>query len=340
MDDALRAIYSPDVPGFLREAAESPELIRLKEVGMNCGCEYTSFPRFRDLAPYSRYAHSVGVGHITWRFTGDARASLAALAHDIATPCFAHVIDFLNGDYLRQESTEDGTARLIGSSGAIQRVLRALGLHTADVSDYHAYPIADNDTPRLSADRLEYTLGNLVNFGLSSLDEVRAMYENLRVAANEDGAPELAFRDADAARRFALLALECSRIYVSDADRVAMQYLAELLGEAIAAGVVARADLWGTEPELIARLEADPIFREKWRAYRALNATERRAAPGLARAGEGWRIIPAKKRWIDPLVCPPGSEAVRVSAISPDFARAARSFLEQSQAETIRAFTR
>ena len=29
-----------------------------------------------------------------------------------------------------------------------------------EVADYHIYPIADNDTPMLSADRLEYTLSN------------------------------------------------------------------------------------------------------------------------------------------------------------------------------------
>ena len=39
----------------------------------------------------------------------------------------------------------------------------------------------------------------------------------------------------------------------------------------------------------------------------------------------------------DSITLTPGKLSV---AISPDFARAARAFLEQSQAETIRAFTR
>ena len=38
-------------------------------------------------------------------------ATVAALLHDIATPVFAHVIDFLNNDYEKQESTEAETKR-------------------------------------------------------------------------------------------------------------------------------------------------------------------------------------------------------------------------------------
>ncbi len=31
-------------------------------------------------------------------------------------------------------------------------------IRVEEVLDYHIYPIADNDTPKLSADRLEYAL--------------------------------------------------------------------------------------------------------------------------------------------------------------------------------------
>ena len=33
-----------------------------------------------------------------------------------------------------------------------------------EVDNYHLYPIADNDTPKLSADRLEYTFANGLYF--------------------------------------------------------------------------------------------------------------------------------------------------------------------------------
>ena len=159
--------YHDETPRFIAELADTPAMRRLKNVGMNCGCEYTSFSRFSSIQPYSRFTHSIGTGLITWHFTGDAAASAAALLHDIATPVFAHTVDFLNGDYLLQESTENRTAAIISSSPELMAVLAGYGLSVEDVEDYHRYPIADNDSPKLSADRLEYTLGNAVNYGFA-----------------------------------------------------------------------------------------------------------------------------------------------------------------------------
>lgn len=50
----LWTIYHPEIPLFLQESAQTPPMQRLKQVGMNCGCEYTCFPRFVEIGPYSR----------------------------------------------------------------------------------------------------------------------------------------------------------------------------------------------------------------------------------------------------------------------------------------------
>ena len=63
-----------------------------------------------------------------------------------------------------------------------------------EISDYHIYPIADNDTPQLSADRLEYTLSNGlgVRMKLWNLDEVREIYQNIEVQKNKETSKGLA----------------------------------------------------------------------------------------------------------------------------------------------------
>ena len=162
--EQYKQYFSP-IPAFLRRLAETPPMERLKGIGMNCGCEYTAFPRFQGLQVYSRFDHSLGVALLVWRCTGSEAQAAAGLLHDVATPVFAHVVDFLRGDHLTQEATEDGTREMIDASPALQAALHAQGLSTQDVCDYHRYPIADNDSPRLSADRLEYTLGNSINYG-------------------------------------------------------------------------------------------------------------------------------------------------------------------------------
>ncbi len=51
----------------------------------------------------SRYDHSLTVCLIVYKLTKDKKATLAGLFHDIATPCFSHVIDYMNQDYENQE---------------------------------------------------------------------------------------------------------------------------------------------------------------------------------------------------------------------------------------------
>ncbi len=318
--------YHPEIPAFMEDCLRAPALRRLADVGMNCGCEYTSFPRFRGLEPYSRLDHSVGVGLIVWHFTRDRRQAAAGLLHDIATPVFAHTVDFLRGDYLSQESTEDGTRAMIASSAGLMNVLDRYGLAKEDVCDYHLYPVADNDTPRLSADRLEYTLGNCVNFGICGRETAQALYDDIAVGTAEDGQKELVFLHREAAERFALHALRCSRIYVSDEDRYAMQILSEILGRALRLGILTEEDLYTAEAPVIAALNRHEETAALWERYRALRRIQSAAAPGPQGA---WRRIKAKKRCIDPLVRGLG----RVSALSPVFARELRAFLDRPQTD-------
>ena len=316
------AIYDTGAPAFLLRLAETTPMRRLQRVGMNCGCEYTSFPRFRSLARYTRYEHSLGAALIVWRHTADAAQSASALLHDIATPPFAHVVDFLRGDYLDQTATESGTADIIRASEEIGAILSSLGLTAADVEDYHRYPIADNDAPRLSADRLEYTVGNAFNFSLATAEELAALFADIAPGRNEYGEEELCFRTPEKAARFADLALACSRIYVSDADRYAMEILAELLQGALAAGVLTADDLRSTEEELLGKLCKDKDFAARWRAFCAMSRIERAQKPD---GRDGWRLIRAKKRRIDPYVAGRG----RVSALDPERGAAIAAFLSE-----------
>ena len=310
------------LPETLSVFAETAPMQRLLDVGMHCGCEYTACPLYTGKQPYSRYLHSLGAAAIVWHFTKDEAQSLSALFHDIATPVFAHVVDFLNGDHLAQESTEAPTHEILTNDAALQAGLRALGLQTRDVDDYHRYPIADNDSPQLSSDRLEYTLGNAYRVFGASLDEISAVYENLTVLESEHGLPELSFRDLAAAQVFSKWSLQQSHWFVSDDDRFFMQALSDLLRLALQEGVIARDDSWRTEPEVIVKLEADARMDAYWRSYRITGTVP-------ANAAEGYHAVKirAKKRCIDPLVRT-GSGAKRLTELDADFAAQLRAFLQ------------
>ena len=291
---------------------------RLKDVGMHCGCEYTSFPMFVGLDNYSRYKHSVGCALIVWHFTQDRRQTIAALLHDIATPTFAHVVDFLNGDHLKQESTENGTVNIIASSPEIMTRLKEWNIELEEVADYHVYPIADNDSPKLSADRLEYTLSNLVNYRITSTEKIKEWYDHLMVGKNEEGEDELMFDDFQIAEAFCLSALETSKIYVADEDRFAMQTLSELLCKHITRGVLSKNDLYRTESEVIALLQQDEEARQDWERFRALRHIHRGNHAGA-------KTVLSKRRYINPYLNGKG----RMVHLSDMFAQALEPFLSQ-----------
>ena len=136
---SIRPVFTMYASLIKNDGTFGAPLRRLADVGMNCGCEYTAFPLFARTLPYSRRDHSAGTARIVWHFTACPAQAAAALLHDVATPVFAHTVDFLHGDHLRQESTEADTAAVIAASPEVTAVLARYGLDTADVSDYHRY---------------------------------------------------------------------------------------------------------------------------------------------------------------------------------------------------------
>ncbi|SFJ04082.1 hypothetical protein TPDSL_29540 [Terrisporobacter petrolearius] len=313
-------IYSKDFPDFIKELINTPEFKRLSNVGMNCGCEYTSFPIFSNGKDYTRYEHSIGVALIIWHFTKDIKQSIAGLLHDISSPVFAHVIDFLNGDHETQESTEEKTEEIIANSMEIQEILKKYNLSTKDVYDYHMYPIADNDSPLLSADRLEYTLGNAFYYGFKSMEEIRDMYEDLAVSVNEFGQSEISFSTLDKAIEFTCVSIENSKVYSSNVDRFAMQYLADLLKLAVNKRVISMKDLYTVEDQVISKLKKDEELKSMWKDFTKLSqifTSKEKPEYGY------WVNIPAKKRYINPQVVSQG----RVSSLSKNLSKEIDDFL-------------
>jgi hypothetical protein len=320
----LWKIYNESIPEFILEASKTEPMARLKDVGMNCGCEYTSFPRFKNLLPSSRFDHSVGVGLIVLHFTGNKAQSLAGLFHDIATPTFAHVIDFLKGDHITQESTEEGTTDIIEKSPEIQEILIKNGLKTENVSDYHIYPIADNDSPKLSADRLEYTLLNLVNYKFGTETDAMELYRDIVVGDNEFGEKELCFKTPEIGLRFSEFSLQCSKVYVADEDRFSMEALANLLKNGISEKIITESDFYSTETKLIEKLKNNKKYSDLWENYRSYSSLRISSQPDLT--GE-WYNVSAKKRYIDPFILNYG----RISSIYPKYSKKLQEFKDKSQ---------
>lgn len=221
-------ILSPEFPEWLLEYIYTPEMLRLDGIGMSNGTLYTKL--YNDKYFYSSLTHSVAVALIIWHFTKDRKQTLSGLFHDIATPTFKHCIDFMNGDSERQESTEERTEQIIRNSKEIMNLLARDNIKVEEVYDYHIYPIADNDTPKLSADRFEYTLsGGLYQVRVFELKSIEKYYNNITILKNEDGIDELAFKDVEICESFIHDISKLWPRWIEDEDRLCMQFIADIV---------------------------------------------------------------------------------------------------------------
>lgn len=237
------SVLEPDFPKWLNEYINTKRLLYQQYISVACGTNYSKL--FEKSSFFSTLDHSIAVALIVWHFTHDKIQTLAGLFHDIATPVFKHCVDFLNGDYMTQESTEDLTTAIIENSDDIMALLKRDKIQVEKVDNYHMYPIADNDTPRLSADRLEYSLSNaLIVHKLLNLEDIIEIYNDIEIQKNEQGLPELGFKTKKIARKFVKITSKLSIIYREDRTRYSMQFLADILKKLSDEGTIEKKDLY------------------------------------------------------------------------------------------------
>ena len=237
-------ILSDEIPDFLNEYINTKEMQKQSGISVSCGTYYTKL--FDKMIWYSSLDHSIAVSLIVWNFTKDKKQTLAGLFHDIATPVFKHSIDFMNGDYEKQESTEELTTRIINESQEIMKLLKRDGIKVEEVDNYHIYPIADNDTPMLSADRLEYTLSNGlgVRKKVWNLNDIKEIYDNIEVKKNEQGIDELGFKDKTIAEKFVKGMRILSNSYIDNKTKLSMQFLADIMKNMSYKNLITKKDLY------------------------------------------------------------------------------------------------
>ena len=289
-------ILSPDYPEWLDEYIKTERMQKQQYISVTCGKVYSKLFEFDD---YSSLDHSIAVALIIWNFTHDKKQTLSGLFHDIATPAFKHCVDFLNGDYMNQESTEELTKTLILNSKDIMKLLDRDNIKIDEICDYHIYPIADNDTPMLSADRLEYSLSNdLIVCKTNTLEEISEIYNDIEIQKNENGIIELGFKTKKIARKFVKNTSRLSLCYRDNETRFLMQVIADILKKLSADGLITKKDLY----ELKEREVIDIIEKSKYSsAFSTLiNATKVNVSKDEPK-GIYYVKLSAKIRYIDPL---------------------------------------
>lgn len=294
-------ILSNEIPEFLYDYISTPEMMRLNGIGTLSGCDHIKFIRIQFW--YSVLTHSIAVALITWNFTKDKKQTLSALFHNIGTPAFRHCIDYMNGDYEKQEYTQSYNKDIIKNSKQIMELLKRDGIDVKEVDNYKNYPIVENEIPKLSANKLDYVF--LESFVITTefkLNEIEQIYNNLEILKNENGEEELGFTDVNLANRFLDGASLTWYLYQSNEEKLKSQFFADIIKKMIELKEITEEDLYKlSEKEIIRIIEncKKDSISDTFKQFRIVETIDEGEEKPLNKYSVNLNV---KRRYVIPLV--------------------------------------
>lgn len=255
MKEYLQLFIDQEYPPFIDKYLKTKTLERIKSVSQFCGCNYTTLysPSFF----YSRYDHSLVVAHMTWHFTHDKKQTIAALLHDVGTPCFAHSIDYVFGDFLKQESSEKDIIDIIKKDKELLNYLEEDGIILEDLQDLSHYPILENQSPKLCTDRLDGVLYTCyIWLHTHSLEEIKEVYDDIVILTNEEKTIELGFKSKEICEKFVKMVFIYAKELQGNRDKYVMHYISELVKNSVSKMTITLDNLYQKkESEIISIFE-------------------------------------------------------------------------------------
>ena len=270
--------------------------------------------------PFSRFEHCVGTMLLVRHLGAGIEEQIAALLHDISHTAFSHVIDFVFDDHSGQAYHEEKKEEVVERSD-IPVILRRHGRDWREYMDEARFPLLEQPSPALCADRLDYFLRDLEFLKIADPGEIGVAQASLKVVGRQ-----IAVDDIDAARWLAYTFIEADRASWSNFREVGLyQLTAEAIKAATRAGLIEEADLWGSDAAL-------------WEKLRSADHPEVRALVALITPGTRftWNEtqplfqVETKVRSIDPAVAA-GDSAIPLSELDSGFARYREEYLASKQ---------
>lgn len=248
-----------NIPDFLTKYLKTPSLLRLKKVGYFCGMDYASKHVYNFREYISRYDHSLTVSLLVYKLTKNKVATIAGLFHDIATPCFSHVIDYMNEDYEKQESTEEYTEEILRGDEYLQKCLKEDNINIDEIIDFKRHTIVDNDRPKVCADRIDGVI--LTGIGWTkniSKEDIKNIVDDMHIYKNENNEDEIGFESSSIAKKVIEVSNSIDVYCHSQEDNYMMQLLAKITKYTIEKEYITYDELYSYNEE-----ELFNLFKEK-----------------------------------------------------------------------------
>lgn len=269
------------VPPIIAELLALPALQRLGRIHQSGGV-FLVAPALQ----HTRLEHSIGVMLLLRRLGASEVAQVAGLLHDVSHTAFSHVVDYVLGN-AAEDYHEQILEQVVATSG-LAPVLHRYGYHVTDVLAA-TFPLLEQPLPRLCADRLDYTLRDLLYADMLTHSEIQYFLAALTVTGGR-----IAVTSVAAARWIQHQYARLVHDFFHRPDLVfANQTLATILQYALQVGVLTEADFLRDDQQVL-----DALQRAGLPFTTAL--ADLRQLKGL-NSFEPTKVITTQKfRWLDP----------------------------------------
>jgi len=201
--------------------------------------------------PTTRFEHSVGVMLLVRRLGASLEEQIAALLHDVSHTAFSHVIDYVFDGHDSQSYHEEMKETYVGRTD-LPGVLARQDYDWRDLLHEEDYPLLEQPLPALCADRLDYFLRDSCELGLSTPGQVHSALDHLMVRQGRIGVD-----DIETARWIGHTFIAADEASWANFREVGLYELAaRAIKTGLQVGAIAEADIWGTDRQVWAKLQA------------------------------------------------------------------------------------
>ena len=141
----------------LIELINSKPVKRLKGINQSGASQYV-----RKGKTVTRYEHSVGVMILLKKLEASIEEQIAGLLHDVPHTAFSHVIDFVFKDKNYNHEFHEKFYEKIILQSEIPGILKKFGFDVKRILNEHNFPLLEKPLPNLCADRIDYTLRDML----------------------------------------------------------------------------------------------------------------------------------------------------------------------------------
>jgi uncharacterized protein len=200
----------------------------------------------------TRYEHSMGVMLLVRRLGAGLKDQIAALLHDVSHTAFSHVIDYVFDGHNSQSYHEEQKEAYIARSD-LPATLVKYGYNWRDFLNEESFPLLEQPSPALCADRLDYFLRDSRDLGLATDEQIRTVLEHL-VVYNQ----KIVVDDLPAACWLANTFLDADEASWANFREVGIYELtAQAIKLALKVGVLTDEDIWTTDQAAWMKLQTN-----------------------------------------------------------------------------------